>query len=119
MQAQRAVTAMLSAKAIGEQLGLSARKIYDLAANGALVSYRFGDAVRFDQADVDAYKASCRQQPSPAIGVHTRTQPVSLSSADSSLAMYFRAAGLKPRTMPASAKPQRGPRKAAPCSRPR
>ncbi len=51
---------MIDAKAVGVLLGLSTSKVYDLARRGELVSYRFGDAVRFEQADVDAYKARCK-----------------------------------------------------------
>ena len=103
---------MLSAKVVGEQLGLSARKVYDLARSGALVSYRFGDAVRFDQVDVDGYKESCRVRVAPADRARAPMVAVSRTCADSSLAAYFREAGLKPRATPASAKEQRAPRKA-------
>ncbi len=108
---------MLSAKAVAEQLGLSARKVYELARSGALVSYRFGDAVRFDQVDVDSYKAACRQSVAPAIRARSPTEAVSLACADSALAEYFRKAGLTPRARPASAMEKRAPRKATPYKR--
>ena len=41
-------------------LGLSSRKVYDLAASGELACYRFGAAIRFEQSDLDAYKQKCR-----------------------------------------------------------
>lgn len=40
---------MLSAKQVGPLLGLSARKVYELASTGALPSFRFGDAVGSDR----------------------------------------------------------------------
>ena len=48
----------LKAKQAGVFLGLSARKLYELAASGELACYRFGGAVRFELADLEAYKAS-------------------------------------------------------------
>lgn len=69
---------MLTAQAVADQLGLSTRAVYDLAESGALACYRLGvgrRAVRFDQQDVDAYKASCRSiaTRSPAVGCSTST----------------------------------------------
>lgn len=52
---------MLKATDVAHQLGISSRAVYDLAASGHLACYRVGvggGAVRFDQADVDTYKAS-------------------------------------------------------------
>lgn len=51
---------MLTAAQVGAMLGLSPRKVYDMARSGEIQCYRFGDAVRFEPADVEAYKASCR-----------------------------------------------------------
>lgn len=115
---------MIDAKAVAALLGLSATKVYDLARSGALVSYRFGDAVRFDPADVEAYKQSCRvvvrspdrcRDPSPSPQLVT-TDPL---GDDADLAAYFRAAGVRPRSAPASVAKTRAPRKARPHSRTR
>jgi excisionase family DNA binding protein len=49
---------MLTAKAVAQQLGISQKAVYDLAAARLLACYRLGvggGAVRFAQADVDAY----------------------------------------------------------------
>ena len=51
---------MLTAAQVGSMLGLSLSKVYDLARSGDLRCYRFGGAVRFEPADVEAYKAACK-----------------------------------------------------------
>lgn len=59
---------MLTAAQVAAQLGLSARAVYDLAKSGALACYRLGvgrGAVRFDAADVEAYRSACRDRPPP------------------------------------------------------
>lgn len=45
---------MLTAQHVAQQLGISARLVYDLHRRGALPGYRFGGALRFDPADVAA-----------------------------------------------------------------
>ncbi len=52
---------MLTTKEVADQLRLSARKVYALASSGHLASHRFGAAVRFSQADVDAYVQASRR----------------------------------------------------------
>jgi excisionase family DNA binding protein len=54
---------MLPASTVAQQLGLSTRAVYELHAAGLLPGYRLGAggrALRFDPADVEAYRASCR-----------------------------------------------------------
>lgn len=61
---------MLNASTVAQQLGISRRAVYDLADRGILPCYRLGvgrGALRFDPADVEAYRASCRS--TGAIGV--------------------------------------------------
>lgn len=115
---------MINAKAVGLLLGLSATKVYDLARSGALVSYRFGGAVRFDPQDVEAYKQSCRvvvlqpvrcRDPLPTV----RLVPSEPLGDDADLAAYFRAAGVKPRSAPSSVAKKGAPRKARPYPRTR
>ena len=81
---------------------MSARKIYELHDSGALRGYRFGRAVRFDQADVDAYVSHCRT-PLPPV-VHTSLRSVRLRvhlpGDESELARSFHAGGLVPRLAP-------------------
>ena len=60
---------MLTAGEVAALLGLKPRTIYQLADSGALACYRMGGsggAVRFDLADVEAYRQGCRS---------TRTRP--------------------------------------------
>jgi excisionase family DNA binding protein len=66
---------MLTAKQVGPLLGLSPRKVYELAATGTLPSFRFGDAVRFAPPDVETYRESCRSTKTspPAAGDSTST----------------------------------------------
>ena len=49
---------MLTATEAAQALGVSKRHLYQLAARKMIGCYRFGSAVRFDAADLDAYKAS-------------------------------------------------------------
>lgn len=97
---------MLTAKEVAALLGLSARKVYELASSGKLPSYRFGDAVRFDPVDVEAFKASCRVVVRPAASLGLSSAPVNLSlrNADDDLQAYFRRRGVtggkKPKAKP-------------------
>lgn len=47
---------MIDAKTVAPMLGISERSVYELAKSGRLNCYRFGAAVRFDEADVEEYK---------------------------------------------------------------
>lgn len=58
---------MLAASDAANRLGLSARAIYALHAAGRLPGYRFGRALRFEPADVEAYRAAHRVAASPPI----------------------------------------------------
>jgi excisionase family DNA binding protein len=49
---------LLTAREAGERLKISARKVYALASSGELACHRFGASVRFDTADLDAYKTA-------------------------------------------------------------
>lgn len=44
--------AMLTAAQVAPMLGISARAVYELAAEGGLRHYKFGRAIRFEAADV-------------------------------------------------------------------
>ena len=98
---------MLSAQEVGTQLGLSARKIYNLFHEGKLAGFRFDDSIRFEQVDVDAYKASCRKAPPEAIHVHRPVQPtLKVSRPSGSLAQFFKDVGVTPRLDPPSSRPK-------------
>ncbi len=87
---------LLRASEAARLLGLSQRTVYALAGAGELPCYRFGSAVRFDPADLEAYKLQCRSRATtPAAG----TSNLTASSPDgaSALTRYFRKAGREPR----------------------
>lgn len=58
---------MLTAANVAQQLGIGARTVYALHAAGALPGYRFGRAVRFAPADVEAYKLSLETPAKPLL----------------------------------------------------
>ena len=95
----------INAKAAAQVLGLSARKLYDLAKTGQLASYKFGSAVRFDLADLEIYKTLCRLPvTTPANGSISLT--ASLPGHASALTEYFQRAGRKSkRTSSIASKP--------------
>ena len=71
---------MIDAAAVARCLGISRRMVYDLARDGRLASYRFGDAVRFAPAVVGK-------------NFHTYTTPLALTaSAASSRSIISRSA---------------------------
>ena len=96
---------LMKASAVAEQLGLSLRKVYDLARTGELPSYRFGDAVRFDPSDVSNYFTSCRSTTTRSASAGTTSFPASLADSDDALQSYFRKRGLPLRQKP-TAKPK-------------
>src|SRR5574343_2101752 len=94
---------MLTAAAVARQLGISARTVYALAESGTLACYRFGSAVRFDPADVEAYRASCRSAGTPATSAGASSWTAAFKAAATDLAACFRAAGVRPRLTPTTA----------------
>ena len=85
---------MLNAAQTGARLGLSARKVYDLAASGRLASYRFDGSIRFDPADVEIYVTSCRSRSVRATNAGSISLTASLPVRGSGLTAYFQKAGL-------------------------
>jgi excisionase family DNA binding protein len=73
---------MLTASEVASVLHISARKVYELAASGQLASHRFGSAVRFEPADIEAYKQSCRSPATTraAAPVEPSTRPALLEN---------------------------------------
>ena len=84
----------MTVKEAARELGLSPRKLYELAASGKLACYRFDGAVRFDRADLEVYKTSCRL---PAtIQANGSTSLIASSPGRvNALTAYFRKAGRK------------------------
>ena len=95
---------MLTIAAVSELLALSESAVRAHAKAGRLPSYRFGRAVRFDPRDVEAFKASCRSAGTPETSAGDSSSTVTLQVSGTELADYFRAAGLKPRQTPSTAK---------------
>lgn len=93
--------ALINAKRVGELLGIKARTVYDLTYSGRLACYRIGGAVRFDPADVEAFKVSCRVDARSAADRQSNrgasTVALSLRDPDAELARYFERHGLKRR----------------------
>lgn len=102
---------MLTASEVATRLGLRPRTVYELAARGLLACYRVGaggGAVRFDPADVEAYRTSCRSAGTPATSAGATSSTVSLKAADTDLADYFRAARVKLKLTPTTGANRRG-----------
>ena len=104
---------LLTAKQVAPLLGLSARKVYELARSGALPSYRFDDAVRFDPSDVEAYRTSCRSTGTSPQAAGALTLTAGLAALASVAASSFPQAGHDPKPTRSTA------RKARPCTRSR
>lgn len=100
---------MLKAADVARTLGISRRAVYDLAASGALPHYRPAPgAVRFDPADVEAYRASCRSDGTRETSDGVLSSTVIYKDSGTDLAAYFRAVGVKPKLTPTSARSRRG-----------
>lgn len=87
---------MITATQAAAILGMSARFVYGLGDRGEVVKYQFGKAVRFDEAEIIAYKERSKCQSTStrpkAGGVSTLT-PRPPEAAGTELADYFRKAG--------------------------
>lgn len=99
---------MLTAREVAAMLGIKPRTVYDIPLD-QLPRYQLGagrGAVRYEPADVDTYKAACRSAGTPATSAGASSSTALLRVADTGLAAYFRAAGVKPKLTPTSAKPR-------------
>ena len=85
---------MLNAATVAQQLGISARAVYELHAAGRLPGYRFGRAVRFDPADVETYRTSCRSTAIRQAVAGSLTLTAASVANGSELDAAFRALGL-------------------------
>ena len=93
---------MLTAKQVAEMLGLSPRKVYELASSAKLPSYRFDTALRFKLSDVEAFVEASRVVRPPTLTpkkpIRTVWLKASPADGESELEKSFRALGIKPRT---------------------
>jgi len=97
---------MLKAATAAQQLGISQRAVYDIPLV-RLPRHHFGrgrGAVRYAPEDVEAYKKACRSAGTPETSAGATNLTASLKGAGIDLAAYFRAAGVKPRLTPTTAK---------------
>lgn len=95
----------MTAQEVADLLGVSSRKVYELCQSGRLQGYRYGRAVRFDLADVEAFKASCKIPPPPVIQCRLPLTTVRLKAADpGALARFFEKTGTKTRRDPRKSK---------------
>ena len=94
---------MLKAPAVARLLGISPRKVYDLAKAGRLPSHRIDRAVVFDAQDVEAFRASCRSAGIPATSAGATSSTATFKAHASGLLDCFRAAGVAPRLTPSTA----------------
>ncbi len=95
---------MLTAERVAEILGISESAVRAHAKAGRLASYRFGRAVRFEPHDVEAFKASCRSDGTPATSVGVSSLTATSVASGTELLDYFRAAGLKLKPMRSTAR---------------
>jgi excisionase family DNA binding protein len=65
--------AMLSVRQAASFLGISASKVYELAAARRIVHFRIGGKILFEEADLRAYRESCRVG---AAAVKTAAAPI-------------------------------------------
>lgn len=96
---------LITARQAAQRLGLSPRKIYELAATGRLPSFRFDDAIRFDPQDLETYRESCRSTTTRSSSAGATNSAVSLMDSDEELQNYFRRRGLLKKQKP-TAKPK-------------
>lgn len=101
--------AMLTAAEAGARLGISARKVYELADTGELPHYRIGRAVRFAESDVLEYRTSCRSAATKktVVGALSLTA-ASLAKGESALESAFRHLGVALKPTRSTAKNRRG-----------
>ena len=101
---------MLTAAEAAPMLGLKPRTLYALAKAGKIACHRLGvgdGAVRFELADIEAYKQSCRL-PATTQAVGSTNLTASLPESDSGLTAYFRKAGREPKRKTSTSGKQRG-----------
>lgn len=94
---------MLTARQVAGMLGLSSRKVYELAGSAKLPSYRFDRALRFKLSDVEAFVEASRVVRPPTLKPKQPLRTVWLkappANGESELEKSFRALGIKPRTL--------------------
>lgn len=86
---------MIDAKAAGAVLGLSPRKVYELAHSGDLACHRVGRKVLFTVEAIEKYKQKCRVSPKPDTRIDIQNAHIANALADSESALAKQFAPLK------------------------
>ena len=95
---------LIDAAEVARLLGVSRRMVYDLFASGRLRGYRYSTrAIRFDLADVEAFRQGSRVEVVKVPACRPPTTPVEAKDASAGLRELFAAAGVKPRSRPPGA----------------
>lgn len=76
---------LINAAKAAEMLGISKRKVYDLAQDGKLQCYRIDSCIRFAPQDIEEYRASCRS---------ATTKGISAGALNSTATLRVRGSGL-------------------------
>ena len=95
---------MLTAAEVAQKMAISQRMVYELAARGDLPAYRIGSAVRFESADVEAFRASCRSTGKNPSNAGVSTIKARSPDGESALESYFRKAGRRRKPKSTSAR---------------
>ncbi|RYF07982.1 MAG: DNA-binding protein [Comamonadaceae bacterium] len=88
---------LISAARVAEMLGVSARKVYELAQSGKLRCYRIDSCLRFSINDVETYRTSCLSVTTRETSVGALSSTRLLRASGSGLAAYFQKATPKPK----------------------
>lgn len=108
---------ILTATQAAERMGISQRKVYELADSGDLPCYRIGRAVRFAAADITEYLASCRSRRTrSAVAGALSLTATCQEPGGSALESAFRALGLAPKPTPSTGPRARASTRSQPAS---
>lgn len=88
---------LIRVDAAAKMLGISARKVYELAKTRQLAHYRIGGSVRLSPKDIEEYLQQCRSATTPAISAGALSSTAQLLVAGSALADYFQKATPAPK----------------------
>lgn len=95
---------MIDCQQAAQILGVSSRKMYELAApSGPVKCYRIGRSVRFEQADIEEYKVQCQSTETRNAVVSSLSSTAVSVASESELESFFRKRGIAPRRTPSTA----------------
>lgn len=104
-------------KAAAALLGVSARKVYDLAApDGPIPCYRIGRRITFNRQDILDYQESCRFTATKREVASSLNSTAVSMARGSGLEKLFQKHGIKPRLTPTTGKKARSSTPSRPAS---